>query len=246
MNTHAAIWELDAGDAANLIVGRQNTVHLRSDSVTCIDGIMLKDPQGKELVAEWKANKPNEVEVKLPLQDTQPGALTLMVSEFGASEPHAIPLRAFSDAGRFERFTLHAGDTQGTLKGSRLDEVANLTIGKLLFIPAELSTRGGPDELLMTAQDGQSIADLKRGRPLAAKVTLLDGRVFPLIASVDSPRPRVTLINKSVQPSPSGDNSNIRLIDPGPTAAGCDVDIFCAYGCTGCVFAGRNDGGCDG
>jgi len=67
----------------------------------------------------------------------------------------------------------------------------------------------------MVAQDVQAIGDLKHGRPIAAKVTLIDGRVFPLLASVDSPRPRVTLINKSVQPSPSGDNSNIRLVDPG-------------------------------
>jgi hypothetical protein len=215
INTRSAKWELDVGDAANLIVGRQNMVRLRAASVTCIDGISLKDSQGNELVTEWKAVKPNEVEVKLPLQDAQPGAMTLMVSQFGASGPQAIPIRVFSDAGRFEGFTLYAGDTQGTLKGSRLDEVASLSIGKLLFMPGELSTRAGPEELLMTVQDAQAIADLKRGRRIAAKVTLLDGRVFPLVASVDSPRPRVTLISKSVQPSPTGDNSNLRLVDPG-------------------------------
>jgi hypothetical protein len=66
----------------------------------------------------------------------------------------------------------------------------------------------------MVAQDAQAIGDLKRGHPIEAKVTLIDGRVFPLVASVDSPRPRVTLINKSVQPSPSVDDSNIRLVDP--------------------------------
>ncbi len=72
MNARAAIWELDAGDAANLIVGRQNTVRLRAKSVTCIDGITLKDSQGKELVADWKAVKPNEVEVKLPCRKPSP------------------------------------------------------------------------------------------------------------------------------------------------------------------------------
>jgi len=215
MNTHAADWKLDAGDAATLIVGRQNTVHFHSDSVTCIDGFMLKDLQGKDLVAEWKTIKPDEVEVKLPMQDAQPGALTLMVSQYGASQPQAIPLHAFSEAGRFEGFSIHAGDTQGILKGSRLDEVASLAIGKLAFIPGQLSTRAGTDELLMIAQDAQAIGDLKRGRPIAAKVTLIDGRVFPLVASVYSPRPRVTLINKSVQLSPSGDDSNITLVDPG-------------------------------
>ena len=215
MNAHAADWKLDSGDATTLVAGRQNTVHFYADSVTCIDGITLKDPQGKDVLAEWKAVKPDEVEVKLPMQDALPGALTLMVTQYGVSQPQAIPLRAFADAGHFEGFTLHAGDTQGILKGSRLDEVASLAIGKLVFLPGQLSTRAGTDELLMISQDTQAIADLKRGRPIAAKVTLIDGRIFPLLASIDSPRPKVTLINKSVQPSQSGDNSNMRLVDPG-------------------------------
>ena len=74
MNARAVAWELAAGDAGALIVGRQDTVHFRADSVSCIDGIMLKDPAGKELKTEWKTVKPNEVEVKLPLQEAQPGA----------------------------------------------------------------------------------------------------------------------------------------------------------------------------
>jgi hypothetical protein len=215
INTRADDWKLDTVDAATLVVGRQNTVHFHADSVTCIDGIMLKDPQGKDLLAEWKSIKPDEVEVKLPMQDALPGALTLMVSQYGTSQPQAIPLHAFSEAGRFEGFSMHAGDTQGALKGSRLDEVANLAIGKIVFLPGQLTTRTGADELLMVAQDAQAVGDLKHGRPLAAKVTLIDGRIFPLLASVDSPRPRVTLINKSVQPSASNDKSNITLVDPG-------------------------------
>ena len=55
---------------------------------------MLKDSQGKELVAEWKANKPNEVEVKLPLQEAQPGVLTLMVTQSGAT----VSLKRFPSA----------------------------------------------------------------------------------------------------------------------------------------------------
>jgi hypothetical protein len=215
INSRAADWKLDTGDAATLVVGRQNTVHFHADSVTCIDGIMLTNLQGKDLLAEWKAVKPDEVEVKLPMQDAQPGDLTLMVTQYGAIQPQAIALHAFSEAGRFEGFIIRAGDTQGMLKGSRLDEVASLAIGKLVFLPGQLSTRAGTDELLMLAQDAQAIGDLKHGRPIAAKVTLIDGRVFPLLASVDSPRPRVSLINKTVQSSPSGDNSNITLVDPG-------------------------------
>jgi hypothetical protein len=67
----------------------------------------------------------------------------------------------------------------------------------------------------MVAQDPQAAAALKQEHSIAAKVTLKDGRVRPLTATVDPPRPRVTLIGKSTQSSPSGKDSNIQLTDPG-------------------------------
>src|ERR1022692_2985578 len=41
MNARVRSWELATGDEAALIVGRQDTVHLRADSVSCVDTIML-------------------------------------------------------------------------------------------------------------------------------------------------------------------------------------------------------------
>ena len=215
MNAHAVAWKLAARDAGDLIVGRQDTVHFRADSVSCIDGIMLKDPAGKELKAEWKTVSPNEVEVKLPLQEAQPGAMALMVTQYGVSQPQPIPIHAFSEAGRLEGFSIHAGDTQGILKGSRLDEAASLSIGNLMFVPGELSTEHGTDELSMVAQDLQAVAAMKPEHAIAAKVTLKDGRVFPLVASIDTPRPYVVLISKNVESSPSVKSSNIQLADAG-------------------------------
>jgi hypothetical protein len=215
MNAHSKTWELAAGDEDALVVGRQDTVHLRADSVSCVDGIMLKDPAGKELKAEWKSVKPNELEVKLPLQGASPGAMTLLVSQYGVSDPQPILIQAFSEAGHFDGFAMHAGDAQGFLKGSRLDEVASLSMRNLVFVPGELSTRSGADELPMDAQDPQAAASLKQERSIGAKVTLKDGRVLSLNGIVDSPRPRVALIGQSVQPSPSSKESNIQLADQG-------------------------------
>src|SRR5216683_7246626 len=215
MNAHAKSWGLAAGDEDALVVGRQDTVHLQADSVSCVDGIMLKDPAGKELKADWKTVKPNELEVKLPLQEAKPGAMTLLVTQYGVSQPQPISIQTFAEAGHFDGFSVHAGDAQGLLKGSRLDEVGSLTIRNVAFVPGELSTRNGGDELPMVAQDTQAAAGLKQERGIAAKVTLKDGRVLPLIASVDAPRPRATLISKSVQPSPSSKDSNIQLADQG-------------------------------
>jgi hypothetical protein len=214
MNSRAVTWELAAGEAAALIVGRQDTVHFRADSVSCIDGIMLKDPTGKELKAEWKTIKPNEVEVTLPLQEAQPGAMTLMVTQYGVSEPQQIPIHAFADAGRFDGFHIHAGDSWGVLKGGRLGEVASVSIGDVVFLPGD-SMIHGSDELPMVAKDAQSAAALGAAHPAMAKVTLKDGRMFTVAASVDASRPRVMLIGKNVQPSASSINSHIRLADPG-------------------------------
>jgi hypothetical protein len=215
MNAHAKTWELAAGDEDALVVGRQDTVHLQADSVSCIDGIMLKDPAGKELKAEWKTVKPNEVEVKLPLQEAAPGAMTLVVTQYGVSQPQPVSIQTFAEAGHYSGFDIHAGDAQGILQGSRLDEVARLSVKNIVFVPGELTTRNGNDELTMAAQDAQAAAGLKQERGVAAKVTLKDGRVLPLVASVDAPRPRVTLIGKNAQSSPSGKDSNIQLSDPG-------------------------------
>ncbi len=215
MNAHSKGWELAAGDEDALVVGRQDTVHLQADSVSCIDGIMLKDPAGKELKAEWKTVKPNEVEVKLPLQEAKPGAMTLLVAQYGVSQAQPISIQTFSEAGHFDGFAIHAGDSQGTLRGSRLDEVASLSIKNLVFVPGELSTRNGDDELPMVAQDAQAAAGLKQEHSITAKITLKDGRVLPLAATVDAPRPRVMLIGKTTQPSSSGRDSNIQLADPG-------------------------------
>jgi hypothetical protein len=215
MNARVRSWELATGDEAALIVGRQDTVHLRADSVSCVDTIMLKDPGGKELKVDWKSVKPNEVEVKLPLQETQPGALTLLVAQYGLAEPQPVPIQAFAEAGRFDSFVMYAGDIQGTLKGSRLDEVASLTVKNVTFVPGELTSRGGSDELPMVAQDTQAAASLKVEHSVAAKVTLRDGRALAVTASIEASRPRVSLIGKSVQPSVSDNASNIQLTDAG-------------------------------
>jgi hypothetical protein len=211
MNAHATNWDLAAGDEDALVVGRQDTVHLQSDSVSCVAAIMLKDPAGKELKAEWKSVRPNELEVKLPLQGAKPGAMTLLVTQYGVADPQPVSIQTFAEAGHFDSFDLHSGDTQGILKGSRLDEVASLAVKNVIFVPGELSTRNGGDELPMVAQDATAAAGLKPEHSIAAKVTLKDARVLPLTAAVDAPRPRVTLISQSVQPSPSSRDSNIQL-----------------------------------
>jgi hypothetical protein len=212
VNAHAQSWELATSDAGTLIAGREGTVHLQASSVSCVDSIMLKDAAGKQLKAEWKRVRPDEVEVKLPLQQAQPGAVTLLVTQYGAEGSQPVALHAFAEAGRLESFEIHAGESRGLLRGSRLDEVASLTVKGVEFAPGELTSTDGKDQLPMIAQDATAAAALKQGALTKGKVTLKDGRVIDVSASVAEPRPSVTLIGKFVQPSASGVNSNIRLV----------------------------------
>jgi len=212
VNPHAQAWQLGLSDPATLIAGREETVHLRAGSATCIDNIVLKDPAGKELKAEWKGVKADEVEVKLPLQAALPGALTLLVSQYGVAEPQSFKLQAYSEAAHIDKFIIHAGDTQGSLKGARLDEVAGVSMNGVNFAPQKLSTAQGGDELSVAAQDAQAAAGLKEG-DATSKIELKDGRLIDLKTVIDAPRPSASLIAKSVQPSPSQGESNIQLTD---------------------------------
>jgi hypothetical protein len=212
VNTRTQAWELAPNDQGALIVGREDTVHLRAGSVACIDRIVLKDPAGKELKAAWKGVDSNEVEVRLPLQAVTPGALTLAVTQYGASEPQSLELRAFSEAGHIDLFSIHAEDTAGILKGTRLDEVTGLVIKGIDFAPAKLSRSQSGDELSVVTQDTQAVTALKPG-DATARITLKDGRTIDLKTVVNAPRPSATLIGKSVQPSTSSSESNILLSD---------------------------------
>jgi hypothetical protein len=210
VNAREESWRLAADESA-AIVGREDTIHLEASSVSCIDRIMVRDPAGKELEAEWKPVHPDEVEVKLPLQAAPPGQLTLLVKQYGVSSPQPVPLQAFAEAAHLDSFTLHAGDSQGVLTGSRLDEVAGLALAGVAFVPGALATSQGVDQLTMTAQDVKAAAVLGPGDAGLAKVRLKDGRVLDLEALIGAPRPSVVLIGKSVQPSPSNTGSHIQL-----------------------------------
>jgi len=214
VNAHTQNWSLAGDDDGALVVGREDTVHLQAGSVSCVDRVMFQDADGKELKVDWKTVKPNEVEVKLPLQEAKPGPITLLVAQHGGGQPQHVSLHAFSEAAHLEHFTLYAGEDHGVLQGSRLDEVASLALKDVVFLPGKLTTGQGKDQLAMLAQDSQAAGALAHGDPTKAKVLLKDGRALTLSVAVAEPRPNATLIGKSVQPSASSNASHIQLADP--------------------------------
>jgi hypothetical protein len=213
--SHQQTWKIAAADENALVVGRNDTVHLEADDASCVDGVQFRNAAGKEFKADWKLVKPNQVEVTLPLKDAQPGSMTLLVKQAGLDKPEDVSVHAFAEAGHLDGFTLHAGDHYGTLAGTRLDEVASLSMKGIEFKPGTLSSTQGTDSLPMEADNAKAASALKAGETLPAVVTLRDGRTVDLTATIDAARPSVALISKSVELS--GDdgnpaaNSNIQL-----------------------------------
>ena len=204
-------WSLSAADQDALVVGRDDTLHLQSICAVCAEKIMLTTPEGKELKATWKASGTNEVEVHLPLKDVAIGAATLTVKQFGIAKPDELKLHTYSEAAKLDDFAISAGDKQGVLEGTRLDEVNGFELNGIHFAPAKLARVDRKDVLYLAAPDAASTTKFQTDENLVAKVALKDGRVLDLQTKVQPPRPRITLVSKSIQTGPGP--SAIRLGD---------------------------------
>ena len=206
---HSAKWTVPSAEQSALIVGREDTVHLESKSAACVDAVTAKGEHAKDLKAVWKLLKPDQLEVQIRVDDETAGSVKVVVKQSGLAEPDEIPLRAYSEAARLDRFAISAGDHEGVLKGTRLDEVESLELDGIRFVPAKLSRIDQKDELRLSAPDTAPTAGLERDETLAAHVALKDGRVLDLQTMVEPPRPKVELMSKNVELGPTP--SSIRL-----------------------------------
>lgn len=204
-------WVVASKDASALIVGREDTLHLQSSDACCVSAVSLRDEKGKVTQAGWKTTRPEELEVKVPLQNATAGTLTLMVHKQGTRQPDEIPLHTYSEAGRLDAFDMHAGDSDGVLRGTRLDQVTSLELGGLRFTPDGLTRANQQDELKLVCHDASVSKRLQPGDSIVVNVTLQDGRSLQLKTAVEAPRPRVTVLSKSVQADSSSSPSTVQL-----------------------------------
>jgi len=205
-----AQWIVASKDASALIIGREDTLHLESQDACCVSEVSLKDEQGKVLATEWKNSKADELEVKVPLQKAQAGWVTMQIKKFGLREVDEVPL-TYAEAARLDTFGIHAGDADGLLKGTRLDQVAALEFAGLHFVPDSLTRANQQDELKLTTVDAGAKAKLHAGDTVVAHVTLKDGRVLDLSTQVEAQRPSISILTKSVQFDSSSAPPAVRL-----------------------------------
>jgi hypothetical protein len=79
-SSHPAKWSVAAADQSALIIGREDTLHLQSESAACVEHVSLK-AAGKEVPAGWNVVKPDRLEIKAGLQNGTPGAATLLIRQ---------------------------------------------------------------------------------------------------------------------------------------------------------------------
>lgn len=200
---HSVEWSLAAADSTSLIVGREDSFHLQSEQAPCVERVTITDQHGKLLKATWKVQKSDEVEVSVPLEGQSSGPLLVLVAQSGLSKPDEVKLKTYSEAAHLEHFTLDAGDVQGVLTGTRLDEVSGVELGKVHFSPAGLSRKDGKDELRLSTASASEAGTIEAEQKLVAHVALKDGRVLDLETTINPPRPRVALLSKTARSGPS-------------------------------------------
>ncbi len=210
----AETWIVASKDASALIVGRDDTLHLQSSDAVCVSDVTVRDDHGKPLKAEWKIAKSDELEVRVPLQESPAGFLTMTVKKFGLREADEIRLHTYAEAARLDGFAIHAGDPDGVLKGTRLDQVLEMAAGAVVFKPKTLTRANQQDVLTVVSEDPVASALLQPDEEILLHVTLKDDRTLDLKSTVGPRRPSVSVISKSVQYDPSGPASLVRLGDP--------------------------------
>lgn len=193
-------WTIASTDQSALVVGREDTLHIQGDSTLCVDKVEQLAASGNALPLTWKQEKQEKLIVIMPLADVAPGPVKIEVQQFGLKKPDVLTLNAYAEAASLDRLSLSAGDTGAVLTGTRLDEVAKVSLNGITWSPAILSRVQDVDHLAMNAD--KSTATLAPGHSFAV-VQLRDGRELKVHVTVTPERPQIALLSKGAQDASS-------------------------------------------
>jgi hypothetical protein len=192
----AAKWLLPEDDKFALIAGHDKPLRMHSENGVCVEEISFRSAKAEIKKVEWKASAGNQLELRLPLDQSPAGESALLVKQYGVAKASELPLRVYEEACRLDEFEVHAGDTQGTLKGTCLDQVVSLEAAGVRWSGAAAVSK---DELPMTAEKAEKLV-LHDKQALTAHVLFKDGRVLDVRGSVLAERPKLSLVSKMIEP----------------------------------------------
>lgn len=210
VSSHPTSWALPDPNESSMTVGRSNTLHITGDAAPCVNSITVQEPKGQVVQASYKLVKPDELMLGVPLLNSSPGTVTLLIHQAGMTTPDKVKVQAYAAGPELKNFIFHAGDQTAILEGTRLDQVSKLAIKNTIFTPSPsgLKSSGSSDQLMMTSTGP---VPLKAGEQVTAYATLEDGRVLTLPVVIERARPTVLLVSKAVVPGYAETDAAIHL-----------------------------------
>ncbi len=212
-----------SGSAEHLIAGAPNSLVIDSSGTACIQHIELEAANGFSQELTWKLQSlphsaspeaaapeakdagamPSRaepahfrpVDLTLDLQeDATPGTVQLSIQQFSQPKADHLETRTFAEPAVLSGLRLHAGDLSVQLLGKGLEQVKQLTIDQVSFVPIK-SKDAEPDTLEL---DAPKDAPLKAGEHFGAKVELRDGRILSVSGTTLSARPQISILSRRV------------------------------------------------
>jgi hypothetical protein len=190
-------WSVAPGDQSALVVGREDMLHIEGENTQCVDRVDEQTASGQVLPLSWKSTRPDLLTVSMPMQNAAPGAVKVRIHQYGLDKPDSLALVAYAEAASLDRLTLNAGESDAVLTGTRLDEVAKVSLEGIHWLPNGLSRVQDADRLAMKGDS--STAGLESGRHYLARVELRDGRRLRVQVTVNPPRPQIALLSRGAQ-----------------------------------------------
>lgn len=195
-------WKIE--DADPMIAGRESHFLLSSMGSACVQGITVQSSTGKVIEGEWKhTDKPNIIDVSVPLKFADPGAVHIAIQQYGVAHPDLIAAQTFSEPAKLASLQMHAGDSSAILTGTSLDQVQQLSLSGVTFLPdadpgAVSNSATENSTLRLSLAAGIAPPRLRAGDKLSAQFILRDGRHLALPLEVMPARPAITLLSKSI------------------------------------------------
>ncbi|MEG9431004.1 hypothetical protein JAO32_01720 [Terriglobus sp. ADX1] len=194
-----------AAEQSELFTGRENQLRLHADGTACTASVAL-DQGGQDRPLKWKqADRKNVLQVSLPLEKAAPGSVHLLVKQYGTPNVENVAVTAYSDKTRLEAISIHAGDTAATLTGTGLGGIVSVKIAGVDYKPSgDGPSPDGKSLQLVRVQDKQTPDShakpvFNSGDSGTAEAKLSDGRTMPVSYSVDTARPAVDLLRKTLK-----------------------------------------------
>ena len=213
-------WKLTA-TKDHIIAGEKNQLTLSSTGTACIESITAQEGGLPEHKLEWKpGDKHDVVTFDLPLSSNNPGAVSVIVRQYGKADSTTLSIQAFSKPAEIKSVEFHIGDSTLTLHGSNLNEVKQFTFSGVTFqqpagqAPAQnVVATETPASTLNSLQLSKTSGDakLQPGQQMSGVATLTDGRTITSSFTAQASRPGLTVLSKRVVRT--GNTSTIQLLN---------------------------------